>query len=1046
MCVAFMTTLVFFASSFLMQTRASNKLFTKFAQTERSIKGVVLDVNGEPIIGATVVVLGTTIGSVSDIDGNVVIANAPANSKLSISYLGYTSVTIPATDNFSVILKEDALTVGEIVVIGYGGQKRSSLSTSISTVKLGDEIKSRPTGLLNSLQGQIAGVTISSNGGDPMKGSNIVIRGQGSRNGDPVLFIVDGVPGAPYNDQDVETITVLKDAAAASIYGANVGSGGVILVTTKKAKAGATKVNFKAQYGIQQATNLPNMLNATEYNKVRADAASVSGMSVPPGCDPSVYSYGAITRTDWMDEIFRTGQTQNYSLSISGGSEQITASTSVEYRKTEGTLNNTFSHQLGFNSFISFQIAPWISFSERISYKYFNGQGNVKNAGHKGVISAARFYPRSATPYEYDQEGNLMYSSGGTNPLFGGTVPLWAKDLGVAGTYGEVQNPVASLARLNQYQPQNTLFSTSTLEVKPFEGFTLRSDFTASGNFNRSEIFYAKIPEIGKPYLRNSRNISSSMAYGYLSETVASYENYLGEHHLSVMAGMSYKYDIYRDNSTTVYDFPDENDNAQHFDNGTDWTLTKPSETFSQEASTGFFARASYSYNDRFFGVASIRRDASSKLYYENNSGVFPSFSGAWKLSSESFMEEQEVFDLIKVRASWGKIGNIAAVDNYSYASKLVSTGDFIYLGNTHQNPVRGLGLQTIPNLALKWESSAQTNIGLDLAFLQHRLTATIDVFSKKTEDLIDSMPVPSVGGLQKEPFANIGSVRNKGLEISLDYSDTNEAGFSYSVSGNVSFLDNKVLDLGDREFMAHDEEIRFMYPLRSAVGESWYSYFLVETDGIFQSQTEIDAHVNSAGKKIQPNAQPGDLKFIDRNDDAVINQNGDGKFMGSYMPKVTYGMNANFAYKGFDLSFQLQGVSGNKIFNGVKLLSYASVGQGWNMPSYMLDSWGYNKDSDLPLLSMRDSNGNSTMASDFFLESGAYLRLKNMTVGYTLPEKWMKNIGADNLNARFYLSGDNLFTLTQYTEIDPEVGGVGMDGGVYPLSRIVSVGAAINF
>lgn len=1018
-------------------------LATSLLAQAATIRGRVINaVTKESIVGATVLIQGSGTGKTTDNEGRFTI-NAPTDGTLVVSFIGYKTVTIPVKGRttIDIELHEDAAALEEVVVVGYGGQKRSSLSTAISNIKIGDELRSQPTTLFTALQGQIPGVTISKNGGDPMSGLNIVIRGQGSRTGDPVLYVVDGIIGAPYNDQDVESVTVLKDAAAAAIYGANVGSGGVVIITTKKAKAGKMVVTAKAQRGFQQAYKLYDMLTAEQYIKVRTDAAKVSGVAIPSGIDPAIFPWSGTTRTNWLDEIFRTGSMQNYAVSISDGNDRLKGLVSFEYNKVEGTLLNTYSKNMGLNTTIDFQPYKWLTLTQKVSYRYTNGQGNVSNNGHTGVISAAMFYPRSATVYEMRQDGTLVTDENG-NPIFGGTVPLWAKNLGVAGTFGEVQNPVASLKRLKQERPNNTLFSTTSITITPVKYLKVRSDISVNGYLNYYADFIAKKPEIGKPDLSNYRTISNNLGYGYLSESTISYERDLKKHHISIMGGASFKYNQDRRNSTTLKNFPKEDPNSQDFINGTNWSDIKPTENFSEEASTGFYARGSYSFDDRYFVVGSIRRDASSKLYYRNNYGVFPAFSAAWKVSSEKFMQNLPFISLLKIRSSWGRVGNVSSVSNYSYISSLVQTGNEIYLGINGQTYVNGVGLATIPNLNLRWESSEQTDIGLDLAMLRNKLIITGDYYIKNTRDLIDQLPVPSVAGLIQAPFANVGLVENRGWEVSVTYSDKMQNGFYYSLSANGSIQKNTVKDLGSRDFFAHPNTIRAMQPLRSKVGESWYSYYLIKTAGIFQSQQEIDSYVDKNGNKIQPNAMPGDLKFVDKDGNGVINDN-DSQYMGSYTPKYTYGFTANMAYKGVDLSIQIQGVGGNKIFNGLKVMTYAP-GQGWNMSSDVLNSWGYNKNSTIPLLSMSDKNGNTSTPSDFFLEDGSYTRLKNITLGYTLPSRWFGSEA--KLNARIFFSGENLITLTKYSGMDPEVGNQGLDGGTYPVSRIISAGINVTF
>lgn len=1016
---------------------------------EINVRGVVTDTKtSEPIIGATVMQAGTSNGVISDIDGNYTIT-VSAGAELQVSYIGYKPYVFKVGNKpvINISLEEDQVNLEEVVVVGYGQESRkSNLSVAVSKKAVGDDVKSRSTDIIGALQGQIAGVTIASNSGDPLSSPSVTIRGKGSRTGDSPLYVVDGVSGAPFNMEDVESVTILKDAASAAIYGTNVGSGGVILVTTKKAKEGKIAVSARATYGVQSAWRKPKMLNAEEYVKVRTDAAKVDGVSIPSGINPEIYPYGLVTHTDWIDEVFRTGNMQRYAVSLNGGSESLKAYVSAEYSKTEGTLLNTYSENLGAKANIDFKINKWASLSQRVNYVYTNGQGDLNTSSHTGVTASAMFMPPSATVYEMDQKGNYVLDRAG-NRKFGGTVPLWAKDLGVAGTFGEVVNPVATLMRLKQNRPDQQLFSTTSLQIDPIDHLKLRSEFSAGTKNKYYEDFQYRVLEIGKTNDENSRSISSFRLNNWLWESVASYDRIFEKHQVSAMAGYSMSYASEKGLRAVVYNFPDEGEFSQSFINGSDWKKTKPTEVKTQDAQVSVYARGAYSYDDRYFLTASIRRDASSRLYYKNNSGVFPAVSGGWKLSSEKFLKESSVISLLKLRASWGQIGNVNGVRNYSYVSSLSATGEYIYLGNTHQNPIQGIGLVTYPNTGLKWETSEQTNIGLDFAFLNNKLSVSTDYYIKNTKDLIEEMPVASVAGISQAPLGNVGKVQNSGFELTVGYGSTTKKGLSYQVDANFSALRSEVKDLGARDYFAHSNTIRAMQPLRSIVGQPWYSYYVIKTDGIFQSQSEIDAYTfaDASGiiKKIQTNAKPGDLKFVDANSDGIINEN-DRQYTDSYTPKFTYGLNASFSYKNFDLNLVLQGVAGNKIFNGVKVMTYAA-GQGWNMAADVLNSWGYNQTSDIPLISMSDSNGNYSTVSDFFLENGNYLRVKNITLGYTCPKSLFGHApGMPNI--RLYISAENLITFTKYSGMDPEVGNYGIDGGTYPVSRVISFGLNLSF
>lgn len=1016
-----------------------------------TVTGTVTDgTTNETIIGASVVEEGTTNGVITDMNGNYSI-RVNGNANLVFSYIGYktSQVSVGNRTIVNVTLEEDVFKLEEVVAIGYGTTRKTDLSTAISTVKLDQSMKSRPANINSMLQGQLPGVTIQVTGGDPLKDPTINIRGKGSRDNDGILWVVDGVPGAPYNVEDIESVTVLKDAASAAIYGASVGSGGVIVITTKQAQAGKVKVDVNISHSFQSPWRLPDVLTAEQYNMVWQDAVTnaSSSASLPIVADPSRYAYGNTTRTDWLDEVFRTGHLQHYAVSLTGGSETIKAFGSFSYDKNDGVLLNTYREQMGAKLNVDFQIAKWLKFSQRASFEYTNGQGDINTTSHEGVLIGAIFYPRSATVYEYDNNGNPVLDSYG-NQVYGGTIPQWAVDQGVSG-YGEIRNPVATLNRLNQHRPSAKIFSTSSVEIKPISRLTLRSDFTAALRPARFEDFSPKVTEYGRPSAENSRTIEDWWRNNWLWESTATYAEAFGDHHISAMAGYTMQYDNYRRSKTYTYDYARENPHYTIFTNAGDWNKTKPEEEIWEESMMSVFGRIGYSYADRYFVTASLRRDATSKLAPENNSGVFPAVSASWKLSSESFFNVDFV-NLLKLRGSWGQIGNKELVPRYSYNAPLGVTPYPAIMGANLDQQIYGTYLKTIANRSLKWETTEQTGFGLDANLFNNSLSLTVDYFYKTTKNLIDQLPVASTAGIETEPYGNVGKVVNKGWEFSANYMKT-IGDVSLNVFGNLSTVTSEVKDLSPRDVLEHGTTINSLRPLRSTVGQPWYSYALIRTDGLFQSQEEIDNYVytnptTGATSKIQPNAKPGDLKYMDTNNDGIINDS-DREYMGSYLPKVTYAFGGNFEYKGFDFGFMFQGVAGVKIFNGFKLMGMTGRQQGNNMLSDIMDSWTYNKSSNVPRLTMvEDANGNYSTVSDYFLESGSYLRLKNVTLGYTLPKSLMQNMGMDGSRIRVYLGAENLFTITPYNGFDPEVGNYGVDGGAYPVSRSFSVGLNLNF
>ena len=1019
--------------------------------------GTVKDSTGEPIIGANVLVKGSTLGSITDIDGKFTI-KVSNGDVLQFSFMGYKTIEMKAENKpMNIVLQEDTEVLDEVVVIGYGTSRKEDLSTAVTTVKMDDRLKSRPANLASYLQGQMPGVMIQSNGGDPMAEVSMSIRGRGSRgtdksynSGDGVLYVVDGVPGAPFNMEDVESITVLKDAASAAIYGASVGSGGVVVVTTKQASAGKAKVSINISKSFKSAMNLPETLTAEQYNQVWADAVKTYGGQMVAARNPELFPYGNVTRTDWMDAIFRTGSLEHYALSVSGGSDVMKGFASFAYDNDKGVMLNTFSRKFSAKANLDFQLSKWLKLSERATYEYKNGQGDIMT-GHQGVLNQAVFFPRSATVYDYDKEGNLMYDDQ-RKPLYHGTIPRWAAQEGISSPYGEIRNPVATLERLDQQRPSTKIYSTTSIEIKPISSLTIKSDFTAGLEIKTEDIFSPKIPEIGRPELENKREKSNEWKSTILWESTATWAHVFNDaHHVSAMAGYSMKYEKYKWDRYYTSKFNREDRHSITNGQAGDWSKYKPEEEIWEESMISAFARLGYSYEDRYFITGSLRRDATSKLYKDNNSGIFPAVSASWKISSESFFEPlKSVVSSLKIRGSWGQVGNVALVPRYSWNVPLNETEWPIIYGKDLHTVQNGVYAGSIGTKNLKWETTEQYGIGLDLGLFDNSLNVTIDYFNKRTKDLIEIVPMPSVAGVSVDPYGNIGDVVNRGWEFSASY-QKKIGDVTFGVNGNISTVHNEVLDLGNMDYIQHTVGVNDKRPLRSAVGQPWYSYYVLKTEGIFQNEQEIKDFTwtdpqTGMTKMIQPNAKPGDFKYVDFNNDGKITDD-DKQYLGSYMPKITFGFGGNVQYKGIDFSFQFQGVGKSTVYNGYKQMGYTGRGQGSNMLADVLNSWDYNKTSGVPRLAIiEDGNGNYSNLNDFFLEDASYLRLKNVTLGYTLPVSVMRAIGIPTSSLRFYVNAENLFTVTDYSGIDPEVGNFGLDGGTYPVARSFSIGFNFNF
>ena len=893
------------------------------AQDRVTVSGRLTDTGQNPLIGASVIERGTTNGVTTDVDGRYQISVAK-NATLDFSFVGYKtqSVAVANRTQIDVTLEEDAMMIGEVVAIGYGSQRKEDLSMAVTTVKVDEGARSRAADLGTLLQGRMPGVTILQSGGDPMRKASFSIRGRGSKgndddptSGDGVLVVVDGVPNAPYSVEDVETVTVLKDAASAAIYGASVGSSGVILITTRKAEAGKMRVNVNAAIGVQKAMNLPNMLNARQYCDVWAKAVgnSVNG-SLPNLANPEVYAGADVTRTDWLDEIFRTGMTQHYGISLSGGTEKISSILSVTYDKKEGTIMNTWSESLGAKLHTDLRPTKWLKVSEHVSFEYLDGQGKV-NRSHTGPILGAMWFPSSASVYDRDAEGNIIYDDKG-KPKYGGIASSADMAAGVTGP--NVVNPVAQLETMHSRAPEMRFFSTTSFEVKPVRGLTLKSDFTADLDVLETDAFQPVIDVPGGS-TTTLREQEHTRTFHYLWETTATYAEVFGKHHISAMAGFTTDYKKLR-----LYDFRTQNypsdtwDKYQNLWQNGSW-YRDPTENYYEYAMVSFLARLGYSFDDRYFLTASIRRDASSKLPSSKNYDWFPAVSGAWKLSSEKFFANSSlagVFDLIKIRAGWGMVGNVDLYPNTSSVDVPLSIyPDGSLIGG---NTVYGSYYDTIANPGATWETTVQTSAGIDLTLLKNTLDISVDYYDKETRDLVDYVPTPPQMGVTTSPMGNMGRVTNKGWEFSVAYRNTAAQGkLNYSVWGNFSTNKSNVEEYGSQPLVRHENpNINSQSILYSGVGHPWYSYYIYRTDGIFRSQEEIDRYVSKNAEtgevmQVQPNAKVGDLKFIDTNGDGVITD-ADKVLTGCYTPKQTFSFGASLDWKGFDFIYIYHGVAGN--------------------------------------------------------------------------------------------------------------------------------------
>lgn len=1037
---------------------ASLMLVAAFSASAQNVKvsGTVSDSNG-PLAGAVVMVKGTTNGAATDLDGKYTIT-ADAQAILEVSCLGYKTVeeAVNGRSVINVTLAEDSEILADAVVLGYGvATKKKDLSAAVGVVASPEQLATHPvTSTEALLQGQLPGVTVTANGGSPTATPGIVIRGQGSLNGDGVLWVVDGVPGAPINSlSDIESIVVLKDAASAAIYGATSGAGGVIIVTTKKAQKGVS-VSYDGLVGLRNATNVVESLNAPEQIEMRQRSYSAAGQTLPDGWNTAVNPYIGETRTDWLKEIFRTAVYHRHNVVLNAGGENAKNRISFKSDNNDGVLYGTYNKSIGINYKGDFQINKWLKITEDLTWSQGDSRGTDTDSGYSGTIWRALAMPQSASRYFWDGTG------------YGGTASedpeYLAKYGNFSGIHGDVVNPFRGLTSSTHYSRSNNLFTTTGLEIANIvKGLRFQSRFSYYINNGISKDFSPMITEVGKPELGNSLSENAYRNDGWKTENSLIYDRTFGKHSFGALLSTTADYAQQRGFNANGATFADEEESFQFMQYA---ATTKATDYFNgPDANVAIISRISYSYADRYFVTASYRRDIAGRLPNDHNYGDFPAVTGAWKISSEPFFPKTDVVNLLKLRASWGRIGNLGSI-GWNYKSNLLSstswdsqsmwygipevadgnnggikTGKFYYLGSA-LNPF------------LTWETSDQLDFGLDLNMFKDRLSFSFDVYNKRTYNLIQNQSTgwPSTIGISAMKI-NQGEVKNRGFEMVLGWADK-VGDFNYYVNGNVSYNKNWVADTG-----IYNEDgtsgvwtggggfrnVDYIY--QTAVGEPINSYYLINALGIFQNWEDVYDHQKD-GKLIQPYAQPGDLKFEDANNDGVID-NKDRQYWGNAAPDYTFALNAGFDWKGLTFSMMLQGVQGAQAAYMAKYTLFSDGDGNFNRGRDILNAWTPdNTTSSIPRLTRNDDNKNFTTPSTWYLEDASYIRLKNVTIGYDFSNvlRKLNHFGERNSSCMLYFSGENLFTLTKYSGMDPECGG--WDGLKYPVSRVLSVGVKLTY
>jgi len=932
-------------------------------------------------------------------------------------------------------------TIEEVVVIGYGTQKKSNVTGSISSIKAAD-IENIPAGKPEQvLQGRSAGVIVATNSGQPGSAATIRVRGITSYTaGNEPLWVVDGivVDGIGWlNQSDIESIEILKDGASSAIYGVSAARG-VILVTTKKGRTGRLNLSYNGFYGVGSAARKLDLLNATQYATIMNEAV-VNGGGSPLYNNPSSLGKG----TDWQDLIFNNAERSSHEFSISGGSDKSTFYSSFGYYDQNGIVLSDISYYKRLTGRINstHKVTDWLNVGQTFAYTHTKSQGINANGEFGGPLSSAVNLDPT-TPAVVSNINSVAFPSDYTNPY------LIRDNNG--NPYGishyvnqEMSNPLAfRQTQQGNYNWSDDFIANVFAEIKFLDHFTFKSSINGKkaywGSQSFTPLFYLSPTYSNTNF--NSLNRVTQTKLEWSLENTLTYQNKWGKHNLNFLLGQGYyEYDISSGQSVTYTNLPVDNwqDASFNFAVSNDNRTTNAWDGI-ETHKTSYFSRLIYDYDNKYLFTGTLRADASSKFGADHHWGYFPSMSAGWNVSNENFWPENKIVNTLKLRGGYGRLGN-DAFGNFFFASFMVGGSNYTYGNNVI---IPGVRPSTLENPDLHWEETAQTNIAADIKFLNN-FNFTIDLFKKETTGMLRPVLIPGYVGVTDAPYANIGDMTNKGLEIELGYKK-NWTDFGININGNFSYIKNEVTKLEQGRKYIDGPGFQSMGSVtRVQVGDPFGSFYGFQYDGIFQNQAEIDAYKNANGGLIIPGAKPGDFKWVDINGDGQITDE-DKVNLGSSIPKYTFGFTLNLNYKAFDFMLFAQGQAGNKIFQGLRRLDMLYA----NYQTNILERWtGEGTSNDTPRLTTNDTNKNYSRMSNYYLQKGDYLRIKLVQLGYSLPESVTKSIGANKV--RLYITGENLFTFTKYTGYDPEIAAgndFGIDRAYYPQARTFLFGANIQF
>ncbi|CAD0225913.1 SusC/RagA family TonB-linked outer membrane protein [Chryseobacterium sp. JV274] len=934
--------------------------------------------------------------------------------------------------------------IDEVVVIGYGTQKKSNVTGAIASIKASD-IENAPTAGRPEqvLQGRAAGISVVSNSGQPGTAATVRVRGItsfGAGSNDP-LWVVDGIVVDNIgwlNQSDIEGIEVLKDGASAAIYGVSAAKG-VILITTRKGTKGKLGLSYNGFFGVGTVSKKLDLLNGSQYATIMNEAYTNDGLKPVLG-DPSSYGTG----TDWQKQIFNSAQRQSHEFSINGGNDKSTFYSSFGYYDQQGIVLRDISNYKRVNARLNstHKVFDFLTIGQTFAYTHTRSQGVTDNGEFGGPLSSA---------INLDPLTPVVVTNGINNqPNFSDYInnPNYVRDPN-GNPYGlsqfvskEMSNPLAfRQTKLGGYKWSDDIIANVFAELKLNKHITFKSSMNGKLSYWGEQVFTPTnyLSTANKNDINNLFR-QTDKKFEWSTENTLTYQNKFGLHSLNVLLGQGYyEYNISSGQNIRFTNLPVNNwedasfsfDIAQENKTGNAWDGK-------QTHKASYFARIVYDYDNKYLFTGTIRRDGSSKFGGNNHWGNFPAMSLGWNVSNENFWPENKVITTFKLRGGYGVLGN-DAIDDFQFANFLIAGSNYTF----GDNIIRvGYAPSTLENPNLKWERTSQFNIAADLKIFRN-FDLSVDVYRKKSTDILRKVELPGYLGLINNPFRNIGDMNNDGVEVSLGYKK-NWGDFGFSANGNFAYLKNEITRLEDNRPYVNFASFQTLGAVsRLQVGESYGSFYGYQNLGVFQNQAEVDAYKNANGGLIQPNAKPGDFKRLDANGDGVIDEK-DYVNLGNSVPKYTFGLTINMNYKNFDLMIFAQGQAGNKIFQGLRRLDIQEA----NYQTAILDRWtGEGTSNTIARVTRNDDNQNYTRMSDYYLQKGDYLRLKLVQLGYTLSKDVAKTIGASKI--RFYVTAENLVTFTKYTGYDPEIAGTdtyGIDRAFYPQARTFLFGANVQF